>query len=72
MKDDDKYTAMPAGFPKFERGNGQSKFVFRIPRFNKSVLVDPSVRAGSAASWMQVNFLTCALLFPIAVMFAAH
>lgn len=79
MNDDDEYTAMPAGFPKFEYNDDQNKFVFRIPRFNKNVLVDPSVKPGkktamsgaNSASWMQVNF-AFALLLQVAAMFAAH
>jgi len=79
MTDDDDYTAMPAGFPKFENDDGKKKFVFRIPKFSKNVLVDPSVTPGkkssagqkSAASWLKVNF-TFALLLQVAAMFAAQ
>lgn len=56
--DDDKYTAMPPGFPKFELEDGEKKFVFRIPKFNQNVMVDPSVNVGrrkSAASCSQLN-----------------
>lgn len=58
MTDDDKYIAMPQGFPKFEFEDGEKKFVFRIPKFNQNVMVDPSVNVGrikSAASWSQLN-----------------
>jgi len=58
VTDDDKYTAMPPGFPKFEFEDGEKKFVFRIPKFNQNVMVDPSVNIGrskSAASWSQLN-----------------
>jgi len=58
VTDDDKYTAMPLGFPKFEFEDGEKKFVFRIPKFNQNVMVDPSVNVGrskSAASWSQLN-----------------
>lgn len=49
---------MPLGFPKFEFEDGEKKFVFRIPKFNQNVMVDPSVNVGrikSAASWSQLN-----------------
>jgi len=49
---------MPLGFPKFEFEDGEKKFVFRIPKFNQNVMVDPSVNVGrskSAASWSQFN-----------------
>jgi len=49
---------MPLGFPKFEFEDGEKKFVFRIPKFNQNVMVDPSVNVGrskSAASWSQRN-----------------
>lgn len=58
VTDDDKYTAMPPGFPKFELEDGEKKFVFRIPKFNQNVMVDPSVNVGrrkSAASCSQLN-----------------
>lgn len=57
VTDDDKYTAMPLGFPKYEFEDGEKKFVFRIPKFNQNVMVDPSVNVGrkSAASWPQLN-----------------
>ena len=76
MTDDTDYTPMPAGFPKIETDDGKKKVVFRIPKFSKTALVDPSVTPGkrnrkNAASWMQVNF-TFALLLQVAVMFAAH
>ena len=49
---------MPLGFPKFELEDDEKKFVFRIPKFNQNVMVDPSVNVGrskSAASWSQLN-----------------
>ena len=78
ITDDDDYTAMPAGFPRAERDDDNTKFVFRIPKFSKNVLLDPSVTPGekpakpaNGASWMQVN-VTFALLLQLAAMFAAH
>ena len=78
MTDDNDYTPMPAGFPKFEIDDGKKKLMFRIPKFSKNALVDPSVTPGkksknkkNAASWMQINF-TFALLLQVAVVFAAH
>lgn len=65
---------MPLGFPKFEIEEGDKKFVFRIPKFNQNVMVDPSVNVGkvkSAASWAQVN-AGLALLVQLAAMFALH
>ena len=58
ITDDDKYTAMPPGFPKFEFEDGEKKFIFRIPKFNQNVMIDPSVNIGrskSAASWSHLN-----------------
>lgn len=76
--DDGKYTPMPQGFPKVERDGDMSRFVFRIPKFNKNVLLDPSVtpgakkvKLGSAASWFQVNFVVAMLLQLVAI-FAAQ
>jgi len=68
VTDDDKYTAMPLGFPKFEFEDGEKKFVFRIPKFNQNVLIDPSVNVGrikSAASWSQLNTGLALLLYII-------
>ena len=42
------YVAFPTGYPKFETIGGLvKKFTFRIPRFNDTVLIDPSVNVGS-------------------------
>lgn len=42
------YVAFPTGYPKFENIGGLvKKFTFRIPRFNDTVLIDPSVNVGS-------------------------
>ena len=83
ITDDDKYTAMPVGFPKFERDDdGEKKFIFRIPKFNKTVLVDPSVNVGkvlvekvhvkkNAASWLQFN-VAVAVLLQVAAIFIAQ
>ena len=74
ITDDSKYTAMPLGFPKYELEEGEKKFVFRIPRFNQNVLVDPSVNVGkvkSAASWVQVN-VVLVLVLQFAVPCAFH
>ena len=59
---------MPLGFPKFEFEDGEKKFVFRIPKFNQNVLIDPSVNVGrikSAASWSQLNTGLALLLYII-------
>ena len=76
--DDGVYSPMPQGYPKVERDGDASRFVFRIPKFNKNVLLDPSVtpgekkvKSGSAASWLQVNFVVAMLLQLVAI-FAAQ
>ena len=79
MIDDDDYTAMPDEFPKLERDDDETKFVFRIPRFGKNVLVDPSVNVGkvekvileSTASWLQFN-VAVAVFFQVAAIFIAQ
>ena len=75
MLDDDAYTAMPEGFPKLETDDETRKFVFRIPRFSKTALVDPSVTPGertakptSTGSWLQLN-LTFIFLVQVAAMY---
>lgn len=75
MTDDGNYISMPPGFPKFEIEEGEKKFVFRIPKFNDNVIVDPSVNVGkvksAASSWSRVN-VGVALLVQFAAMFALH
>lgn len=81
MIDDDNYTAMPDEFPKFEKDDEKTKFVFRIPKFSKNVLVDPSVNVGkvkvekfilqNTASWLQLN-LAVAVFFQVAAIFVAQ
>ena len=76
MNDNGKYTAMPAGFPKFEFDDGEKKFKFRIPRFNQNTLVDPSVTPGKLPSaahacWLQNNIVFI-LLFQVAALFVAY
>ncbi|XP_078347530.1 skeletal aspartic acid-rich protein 2-like isoform X2 [Oculina patagonica] len=83
MIDDDEYTAMPEKFPKFERDDEEKKFVFRIPKFSRNVLVDPSVNIGkvlvekvpggnkNAASWLQLN-VAVAVFLQVAAMFAVQ
>jgi len=80
MIDDDDYTAMPDEFPKFEKDDEKTKFVFRIPKFGKNVLVDPSVNVGkvkiekvlqNTASWLQFN-LAVAVFFQVAAIFVAQ
>lgn len=80
MIDDDEYTAMPEKFPKFERDDEEKKFVFRIPKFSKNVLVDPSVNVGkvkvekvhvgdkNAASWLQFNVAVAVFLQVAAIL----
>ena len=76
--DDGVYSPMPRGYPKVERDGDASRFVFRIPKFNKNVLLDPSVTPGekkvkseSASSWLQVNFVVAMMLQLVAI-FAAQ
>jgi len=79
MIDDDDYTAMPDEYPKLERDDDETKFVFRIPKFGKNVLVDPSVNVGkvekvisqSTASWFQFN-VAVALFLQVAAIFIAQ
>lgn len=74
VTDDDKYIDMPQGFPRFEIEEGEKKFVFRIPKFNKNVLVDPSVNVGkvnSAHSWAQANVGLAFFLY-ITTLFVVH
>lgn len=42
-----EYVLFPTGFPKFERKGLMKTFVFRVPRFNNTVLIDPSVNVGT-------------------------
>ena len=81
MIDDDEYTAMPDEFPRFEKDDDKTKFVFRIPKFGKNVLVDPSVNVGkvkvekvilqNTASWLQFN-LAVAVFFQVAAIFVVQ
>ena len=64
MNDNNRYTAMPAGYPKIEVEDGERKFKFRIPKFSQSTVVDPSVTPGKVssaqaanASWIQINVM---------------
>ena len=41
--DGGNYTDMASGYPKLEMTGGQQKFVFRFPKFTKSVLYDPQI-----------------------------
>jgi len=42
------YVALPPGFPKFETlGTRNKRLIFRIPRFNNTVIIDPSVNVGA-------------------------
>ena len=39
---------MPTGFPKFEpTGTMSKRLIFRIPKFNNTVIIDPSVKVGA-------------------------
>lgn len=67
---------MPQGFPKFGSDDNEKKFVFRIPKFKRHVLIDPSVNVGkvlkeviveSAASWSQFNIAVTVLLLFVAI-----
>ena len=80
MIDGDEYTTMPQGFPKFESDDNERKFVFRVPKFKRHVLIDPSVNVGkvlkevvrkSAASWLQFNIPVIVLLL-VAAIFTAQ
>lgn len=65
---------MPLGYPKLEVEDGKKKFVFRIPKFDQNVMIDPSINVGKvngAVSWGQVN-VGLALLLQFAVVFAVH
>lgn len=42
-----EYVHFPAGFPKLVTTGLTKKFQFRIPRFNGTVLLDPSVNVGA-------------------------
>ena len=73
---DDKYTAMPTGFPKMEIEDGEMKFKFRIPKFNQNSLIDPSITPGKSSSssavnalWMQISVI---LLLQVAALFLAY
>ena len=76
MNDNDKYTAMPAGFPKFEIEDGEKKFKFRIPKFQDNVVVDPSVTPGKVsaanACWMQISNVVFILLLQFAALYVTH
>ena len=72
---------MPDEFPKFEIDDEKKKFVFRIPRFGRNVLVDPSVNVGkvkvekvyvqNTASWLEFN-LAVGVFFQVAAIFVAQ
>lgn len=42
-----EYVAFPPGYPKFDTRGLVKSFTFRIPRFNNTVLIDPSVNVGT-------------------------
>ena len=42
-----EYVAFPEGFPKLVTTGMTKTFTFRIPRFNNTVLLDPSVNVGA-------------------------
>lgn len=68
---------MPSDYPKLEEQGGKQRFVFRGPRFNRSVFFDPVVELnedadedgdgdGSLASSIELNvFLFVAMLAAI-------
>lgn len=73
---DDKYTAMPTGFPKMDIEDGEMKFKFRIPKFNQNSLIDPIVTPGKSSSssavnalWMQISII---LLLQVAALYLAY
>lgn len=79
MYDNNKYTAMPPGFPKFEIEDGQKKIKFRLSKFNDNALIDPSITPGRVqngassahACWLQIHVVFI-LLLEIVIMYAAH
>lgn len=47
VTDGGSYVPMPTGFPKFEpTGMRNKRLIFRIPKFNNTVIIDPSVNVG--------------------------
>ena len=77
MNDNNIYTAMPPGFPKFEIEDGEKKFKFRIPKFDDNALVDPSITPGrvqsspSSAHALQIHVIFI-LLLQVVFLYAAH
>ena len=48
MKVDGVFTDMPGDYPKFEvQGDKKNFFLFRIPKFNNTILIDPTVTTGA-------------------------
>ena len=79
MYDNNKYIAMPPGFPKFETEDGEKKIKFRLSKFDDNALVDPSITPGRVqngassahACWLQIHVVFI-LLLQIVIMYAAH
>ena len=77
---DGNYTDMPGDYPRFEAKNNKNYFLFRIPKFTSTILIDPTVSVGveeeasttaqttpkSSASTLAFNFF--ALLLSVAAM----
>lgn len=54
LTDNGNYVAMPTGYPKFETtGFMNKRLIFRIPKFNNTVIIDPSVNVGASAKNQQ-------------------
>ena len=46
---DDEPVDMPDPFPKYETQGSKKLFIFRIPRFNNTVLIDPTANMDGVA-----------------------
>ena len=46
---------MPDGFPKFETQGPKKLFTFRIPKFNTTVEIDPTVNVGGSEGGGEVS-----------------
>jgi len=56
MTNSGDYVALPPGFPKFETTGMRSKrLIFRIPRFNNTVIIDPSVNLGDPKNTVKID-----------------
>lgn len=52
---DEEIVDMPDGFPKFETKGSKKLFTFRIPKFNNTVMIDPTVNVAGSEGGGEVS-----------------